>query len=235
MTEAVLQLKGTLDRLLDGKKIEHVLEAGCGSASHISIAGDTCLTGIDISEKQLARNQALDEKILGDLQNYALPESRFDVIICWDVLEHLPQPERALENFVRALKEDGMIILAFPNLYSLKGIVTKFTPFLFHVWVRRHLFGERDAGKDDNGPFPTFLKSAIAPAAIKQFARERGLGVEFFCLYESEMHQVFKERHSTLGVVWSALGRLTQLLTFNRLAADLTDCIILLRKLPKRV
>src|SRR4051812_43966697 len=99
MTEAIRQLKTTLDRLLEGKQIEHVLEAGCGSASHISIAADACLTGIDISEKQLARNQALDEKILGDVQSYALPESRFDVIICWDVLEHLPHPELALENF----------------------------------------------------------------------------------------------------------------------------------------
>jgi len=230
MTEAILNLQTTLDRLLEGKQIEHVLEAGCGSVSHIGIGGDACLTGIDISEKQLARNQVLDEKILGDVQAYALPESRFDVIICWDVLEHLQHPELALENFARALKEEGMLILALPNLYSMKGMITKFTPFRFHIWVRRHLFGETEAGKDDNGPFPTFLKRTIAPAALKQFASERGLIVEYFCVYESEMHHLFKERHRTLGVVWSGLGRVVQALSFNRVVADLTDYIILLRK-----
>jgi SAM-dependent methyltransferase len=235
MTEAVAELQTILDRLLERKQIEHVLEAGCGSASHIRIAYDACLTGIDISEKQLARNHALDEKILGDLQTYALPESHFDVIVCCDVLEHLPHPTDALENLVRAIKEDGLIVLALPNLYSMKGILTKFTPFWFHVWVRRYLFGEKEAGTDDNGPFPTFLRLSIAPEAMNRFARERGLVIEYFRVYESQMHRLFKERHRKLGAVWSGLGLVVQALSRNRITADRTDYIVLLRKSTRRV
>jgi SAM-dependent methyltransferase len=234
MTEAAFQLQITLDRLLGGKQIERVLEAGCGSASHIRIPHNACLTGIDISEKQLARNHALDERIVGDLQTYALPESHFDAIVCWNVLEHLPQPECALENFVRALKEDGIIILALPNLYSMKGVLTKFTPFWFHVLILRYLFGEKEAGKDESYPFPTFLRRSIAPEAIKRFARERGLIIEYFHIYESQMHHEFKETHRTLGIVWGGVAHVVQALSLNRIAADLTDYIILLRKAPHR-
>jgi len=230
MIEAVEQLQTTLDRLLKGKHIVRVLEAGCGSATHINIACDAHLIGIDISEKQLQRNSALDEKILGDVQTYALSESDFDVIVCWDVLEHLPHPRRALENFVRAVKEDGLIVLALPNLYSMKGVLTKFTPFWFHVWARRRLFGEKEAGTEDLGPFPTFLKLSVTPTNLKRFAQEQGLVVEYFRIYESEMHQVFKERHRILGRAWSGLSFTVQALGFGRIAADLTDYIMVLRK-----
>ena len=232
MTEAILQLQTTLDRLLEGKWIERILEAGGGSASHLKIPDAACLIGIDVSEKQLQRNNVLDEKILGDVQTYALPESDFDIIICWDVLEHLPRPMCAVENFLRAIKEDGLIVLALPNLYSMKGMLTKYTPFWFHVWVRRHLFGEKEAGTEDFGPFPTFLRFSVTPSAIKRFARERGMAIEYFCIYESQMHRVFKERHRTLGIIWSILSLVVQTLTLNGISANLTDYVIMLRK-PK--
>ena len=230
MTEAVEQLQSTLDRLLKDKDVVRVLEAGCGSATHINISCDAHLIGIDISEKQLERNPALDEKILGDIQTYALPESDFDVIVCWDVLEHLPHPTRALENFVRAVKDDGLIVLALPNLYSMKGVLTKFTPFWFHVWARRRLFGEKQAGTEDLGPFPTFLKLSVTPANLKRFAREQDLIVEYYRIYESEMHQVFKKRHRILGSAWTGLSVAVQTLGFGTVSANLTDYIMVLRK-----
>lgn len=234
MTDAIAQLQATLDRLIDGKHIERILEAGCGSTRRIRIAPDAVLVGIDISEKQLQRNGALDERILGDIQAYALRESHFDVIVCWDVLEHLSQPEQALANFVRAVKEEGLVVLALPNLRSMKGLLTKFTPFWFHVWTRRRLFGETQAGTEDFGPFPTYLRPSIAPAAILRFARERDLVIEYFQVYESDMHRVFRERHRTLGLVWRGLAMAAQAVSLGRISADLTDCFIVLRKAKPR-
>jgi 2-polyprenyl-3-methyl-5-hydroxy-6-metoxy-1,4-benzoquinol methylase len=81
-------------QLLSNKKNIRVLEAGCGSASHFNFGQNAYLVGIDISEEQLKSNSVLNEKILGDIQVYNLPVTNFDVIVCWYVLEHLPEPEK---------------------------------------------------------------------------------------------------------------------------------------------
>lgn len=230
MNEANQELQDVLDELFANQPVERVLEAGCGSASHVRVGRNPDLTGIDISEKQLARNIHLNERILGDIQRYDFQQSSFDAVICWDVLEHVPEPVKALENFVQAVRETGLIILAFPNVFSMKGMLTKYTPFGFHVWVRRRLFGEKQAGTEDFGPFPVFMRYSIAPAAVEKFASDRGLIVEFVKVYESEMHQVFRQRHRLLGLIWRALGTAVQTISLGRIAADLSDCMIVIRK-----
>jgi hypothetical protein len=47
------------------------------------------------------------------------------------VIEHLPEPTKALDRLIAALNLGGGLVLAFPNLWSLKGLVTKFTPSSF--------------------------------------------------------------------------------------------------------
>jgi ubiquinone/menaquinone biosynthesis C-methylase UbiE len=79
-----------------------LLEAGCGSASNLQFGDNVWLMGIDISQKQLERNTTLHEKIVGDIQNYEFPPDSVDAVICWDVLEHLPQPQLALRGFARS-------------------------------------------------------------------------------------------------------------------------------------
>jgi SAM-dependent methyltransferase len=170
-----------LDAWAVGRDHLKVLEAGCGSASYIHFGPNAFLVGIDISDKQLQRNKELDEKIVGDIQRYDFSPSIFDIIICWNVLEHLSEPEMALKRFAAAVKPNGLIILALPNVYSLKGLITKFTPLQFHIWVYPYLFGRlREWGKDDIGPFKTYLRLSIAPKQLKSFADQHGLRIVFF-------------------------------------------------------
>jgi SAM-dependent methyltransferase len=223
-------IQSVLESALDGKFDIDVLEAGCGSVSHITLGPQARITGIDISQKQLDRNDGLSQKIRGDLQRDDLPVDAFDLVVCWDVLEHLPEPALAVENMIRTAKPGGLILLAFPNLYSAKGLLTKFTPFWFHVWTRRYLYGETEAGTDDHGPFPTFLRRSIGPNAMVNFVRTRDLKVEYFQLYESEMHKAFARRHRFLSMAWSGLAQIVQFASLQRVSARLTDCIILIRK-----
>jgi hypothetical protein len=50
-----------------------LLEAGCGSASHLELKPAVDGVGIDISRAQLERNTMVQEKILGDIQDYPHP------------------------------------------------------------------------------------------------------------------------------------------------------------------
>jgi SAM-dependent methyltransferase len=166
------------DELKDGTV--QLLEAGCGSAGNLRFGKNVRITGIDISRKQLERNSVLDEKILGDIQSYQFPPESFDAIVCWDVLEHLPQPKRALCQFAFAVKPGGIVILKLPNVLSVKGLITKFFPHYFHVLAYRYFYGIKDAGREDTVPFKTFLRFSIAANAIKRFCANDGLQTVFY-------------------------------------------------------
>jgi len=219
-----------LDKELANKSYLKVLEVGCGSCSRLHIAQNKNMVGIDISEKQLQRNNTLNEKIQGDIQSYNFPESSFDLIVCWWILEHLPQPEKALLNCQKALKEDGIIIIASPNVFSLKGIITKYTPHWFHVWSYRFIFGQQLAGIEDRAPFRTFLKSSISAAAIKKFAQDNELSVEYFSPYESPKQMRLRKTYFVTGFLWSSIKSITRLLSLGTIDAENTEYIAILKK-----
>lgn len=226
------ELQSAIDKFLKNRQQLKVLEAGCGSASYIQLGEKPYMVGIDISEKQLARNNDLNEKIVGDLQTYDLPNATFDVIVCWNVLEHLPSPELALKNFTHAIKEDGIIIIAVPNVSSVWGLITKYTPHGFHTWVYRNIFGEKRAGTDDFGPFQTFSKASIAPEAIKQFALTNGLSIEYFKLYENFRQVGVREKVKVVGPGWDLVKGMTKLFSFGKIDPENTDYLIVMKK-PK--
>lgn len=207
-----------------------VLEVGCGSCSHVDLGRSPYIVGIDISEKQLDRNTVLSEKILGDIEQVDLPKETFDVAICWWVLEHLDHPQLALGNCVEALKEDGLLIIAVPNVMSLKGMITKYTPHAFHIWFYRFIFGEKDAGVNDQVPFRTFLRYALSPRSLRQFAQERDLSVEHFCLYENPRQTQLRHRNWLLNGAWHLLNILVGLVSLGMITVRDTDMILILQK-----
>jgi SAM-dependent methyltransferase len=205
-----------------------VLEAGCGSATHISLGKVEKVVGIDISKERLLRNPQIQEGIEGDLETYPLPERAFDMVVCWNVMEHLPNPWQAMENFFRSLKDGGLIVLAFPNLCSLKGVITKFTPYRAHVWFYRYVFG--DTRKEDFEQFPTYLRPFIVPRRLAAFAESRGFSVGYMKLYEGPVERHWRERSGVMDWAFGLLGFLSRLFTLNRIDLNHTDCVLVLKK-----
>lgn len=223
-------LQALVDDFVGGKDSVSVLEAGCGSTSYVTMGLRARVTGLDISAKQLERHPELDERILGDVETYPLERDHFDLIVCWDVLEHLRHPRRAVANLACSLGPGGLLVLALPNVLSLKGLITKFTPHAFHVWVYRRLFGWPDAGTDDRGPFRTFLRFEAAPEPMQRFAGEHGLAVDLFAAYESWSQQELRRRFRLTGRAWRTVRGAVAGLTAGRVTPELTDYILVLRK-----
>jgi ubiquinone/menaquinone biosynthesis C-methylase UbiE len=214
----------TANSLLNGKRQIKLLEAGCGSASHIQFKAAVHAVGIDISEEQLQLNTAVQDKIVGDLQEYPLPANEFDVVVCWMVLEHLSRPKDALRNMCRTVKPDGLLILGFPNLASIKGIVTKITPFWFHQQFYRHMnYSSRH--------FPTYLRTSILPLNVMQFAEENGFSVELYKLVEGGVSKRVRDRFRVVDWAFSAVDLLVRVASFGKLQSPLLDgCAMVLKK-----
>jgi SAM-dependent methyltransferase len=231
----IVRLHTVLDRLLaEGPAEPRVLEAGCGSATHVSLPASARLVGLDVSPEQLERNDLVQEKILGDVQTYPLPANGFDVVICWELLEHVPEPLRALDNLIGTLRPGGLLILAFPNVLSVKGLVTKLSPHWFHVWFYRQVLGDRLAGGVGRPPFPTCLPLAMAPERICDHARRRGLTLAYVALYEAGKQVRLRQKLWISGWRWRLARGLVQAGSLGRVRLDGTDCILVLRRPAQR-
>lgn len=98
-----------------------VLEVGVGTGLSLSDYGKgTRIVGIDISEPMLEKaRKRVDAEHLDhvealevmDAEHLAVPDAAFDVVVAQYVVTAIPNPERALDEFVRVVRPGGEIIL----------------------------------------------------------------------------------------------------------------------------
>lgn len=230
--EQLEALKAVVQRLTCDVVPVRVLEAGCGEyPSPIGLEeAESFIVGIDVSQRQLDRNGWADQKIHADLETYDLPAAQFDVVVTWDVLEHLATPERVLTKLSEAVRPGGLLVVKVPNVLSAKGLITKLTPYRFHVWVYKQVFGYTNPGKDDRPPFRTFLHRAIAPRALLRFARDHGLSVEMFAAFEADKQTNVRARYRLTGRLWRVIRRVATGITLGRIDPEATELIAVFRR-----
>ncbi len=112
--KARLQLIGSLLERVGEK--EHILDVGCGTGTELPLLlshGD--VTAIDTERRALAQVEKLGCKtLLSDIATAPLPPGHFDVVGCFDVLEHIQDDRAAMRNIYRGLKPGGHFLLTVP-------------------------------------------------------------------------------------------------------------------------
>lgn len=105
-----------------------VLEFGCGAGMILKeIKNYSSLTGVDFSQNAINEaKQNLVYKnnlslIKGDVQEINLNKS-YNTLICAEVLEHLPNPEKVIENIIRHSHKDTKIIITIPYEKNIEGV-----------------------------------------------------------------------------------------------------------------
>jgi len=100
-----------------------VLDVGCGDGA---LAGWICrsgygICGIDVDREglALAKEKFAENNLNGKffyVDNYAYPfnEDSFDAVVCADVIEHVQQPKKLLEEAHRVLKRGGHLVITTP-------------------------------------------------------------------------------------------------------------------------
>lgn len=118
-----------------------VLDVGCGRGFLLrafQLRGWD-VTGTEMSESAAAyARQRLQLPVhVGKLDELNLPESSFDAVVMWHVLEHFDRVNDALREVNRLLKPGGIFLVAVPNFGSLEARLTR--DKWFHLDVPRHL------------------------------------------------------------------------------------------------
>lgn len=211
------------------RRPRRVLEAGCGSTSHLPLHSDAELVGLDLSPLQLQRHARLNRRIVGDLQSYDLSSERFDLIICWNVLEHVAEPQRAFANLCGALAPGGLLVVAIPNLWSVKGVITKFTPFAVHTYFYRFL-GDPLAHTEQSLQFPTYLRLGCAPRRLVRAGQALGLRSCLFFEYEGPVQRALRSRLRVADLFFAVTGPISRALSIGRHDVNHTDAVLVLER-----
>jgi SAM-dependent methyltransferase len=220
--DALASLQVELDRWGAEQTRPRVLDAGCGGQMYLRLGGDAYVVGLDIDPGELERNERIDERIVGDLQTCPLPLEGFDLIVCWDVLEHVSDPRLALENLRRALRPGGLLVVGSPNVLSLKGLVTKATPFWLHRMLYRRI--------STIHPFRTHLRFWMAPDRIRAWASQVALDTQYLAVYESPLQTTLRRKLNLTGTPWSTLKSLARFCSRGRIDLEATDFMLVLRR-----
>lgn len=111
-----------------------VLDVGAGRRPVFSaeeLPPGVSYVGLDVvsSELDAAPPGSYGEKIASDVtQRVAALEGRFDLIVSWQVLEHVRSVPDALDNFHAYLKPGGLAVISLSGRFSMFGLLNMMIP-----------------------------------------------------------------------------------------------------------
>ena len=111
---------------------DRVLDIGCGSGRHTGefyrlkgarVTGvDLCLDDLEEARKRLTLHDRLGEHGGGvwslaaaDVTRLPFGDACFDLVVCSEVLEHIPDQQTAMDELVRVLKPGGQLVVSVPR------------------------------------------------------------------------------------------------------------------------
>lgn len=106
---------------------------GYGAAALAQVAAS--VVGVDVSAEAVAHAQSHygSDKVRflqAGIHSVPLPDRVFDLITCFETIEHVHDQEQALDELARLLKDDGILLISTPNrlLFANAG-----KPWPWHV------------------------------------------------------------------------------------------------------
>jgi ubiquinone/menaquinone biosynthesis C-methylase UbiE len=96
-----------------------ILDAGCGIGWFGKFKPSQVeLHGIDCNPEEVKTASEYEIAVIGDIRSLPYKDEYFDGIFCHHVLEHLEDPERAVNEFFRVLKKGSIVIAEVPSKWD---------------------------------------------------------------------------------------------------------------------
>ncbi len=147
-----------------------VLEIGCGEGGFAGSLSSGCeIWGVEMHETSAKfASQRLQRVLIGsyDAVQGDLPEDYFDLVICNDVIEHMPNHNAFFDSIGGKLRKGGYLVASIPNMryyYCLRELLLR------KEWVYR------DQGIMDRTHLRFFTERSI-----RRTLAEHGFTVEAF-------------------------------------------------------
>ncbi len=115
-----------------------VLDLGCGSGEGSAALAATAdsVVAIDIDEETIGSAQARHESAIrfacGSAYAIPLEDASVDAVVCFEVIEHVDDPERVMTEISRVLTSTGFLIMSTPMKSEYNRGLIKPNPYHLH-------------------------------------------------------------------------------------------------------
>jgi len=158
-----------------------LLDVGCGLGDFAGMARDE---GWDVAATEISSYAAGDvskkrgiEVKCGEVTDIDFGQQRFDAVTMWHVLEHMPDPLKALKKIHGLLKEEGLLVIEVPNVYYLVLMIKS--------WFRtKNLYSALTLS---NNPEPHYVHFSVQ--SLKKLLRKTGFDTVKICVGIYGEHQ----------------------------------------------
>lgn len=173
-----------------------ILDLGCGNGviTHERFAGKIAnpdLFGIEIDQKdaQVARKYNLKVKVTNVEKKFPFLSNSFDIVSANQLIEHLVDTDRFLQEIYRVLKPGGYLLLATENLaswHNIAALLLGWHPFSLHASNISNVGNPFSLGK--TGKFSSHsrhikvytLRSLVETVELHGFAVEQKFGSGYY-------------------------------------------------------
>jgi len=209
-----LRKRGRIKRFIKSGKI---LDIGCGRGLFLDVmrrgGWDTIGTEFSAKTASYAINTYGLKILPGDIIQHKLPAKSFDAININQVLEHLKNPDKVIEESLRLLRKGGLLIVSVPDLRSPQFTIGKKNWFLLDLPYHLFHFTEEGLGE-------LLRKNKFKVKHIKRFSLEISpfgwlqtllniSGIRFNLLYDllksSELRDGDMEAINPRGIIFTFL------------------------------
>ena len=158
-------------------KNKFVIEIGCGNGAGSMLMNDLYSTylGLDVDEEAIdyaTRNfYQTGHREFQLISSFERERVHADVVVCFEVLEHVYEPQEFLDFIFKIVREDGLVILSTPNgllshgkltEYRSKHHVEEYTPSQIYNMISPYgkvkMFGEK---RIDNADLKKYSSSLV--------------------------------------------------------------------------
>jgi len=97
-----------------------VLDVACGEgygSALMAAAGAESMTGVDVDRstvEHVRERHGVDAQV-GDIRSLAFADDSFDLVVSFETIEHVREPERALDELARVRAPGGHVLISTPN------------------------------------------------------------------------------------------------------------------------
>jgi SAM-dependent methyltransferase len=209
--------KATLDL---HKRLGSLLDLGCSSGAFLeSLSKESWkLYGVEMSADcaKTAEARSGAHVFVGDILDAPFPPESFDVVTCFDVLEHLYEPRRVMSRITEWLRPGGIFYVLVPNVDSAEARV--FGSYWHGLELPRHLFHYS----------PTSLKFLAESAGLREVSLETrrnpavGTSLRYVCddiLRTVAVHRTPVAYQRQAGLPWRAVRKVARMTALRCLLA----------------
>lgn len=124
---------------------DKVLDVGCGEGMFQKFASIENYTGLELNELAVNKARTAGRNVIKQLLHEHVVESseKYDAICCFQVLEHVSDPNKFIAEALKLLKTDGVLIVSVPSNDSFVGTfndnVLNCVPHHVLLWGKRSL------------------------------------------------------------------------------------------------